>query len=110
MTKTTLIMVCLLWILPISASYALRCGSDLITEDDTQSQVRRSCGDPTEVADWVEHRLVRVYYSYSPIFEEIVKPIYIEEWIYNFGPQRFMRKLRFENGNLQNIKTLGYGY
>lgn len=109
MQKILFLIACLLTFFA-SPSYALRCGSDLVLEGETQSQVRTSCGDPTEVIDWVEHRLVRVHYPYSPVFEDIVKPVYIEEWVYNFGPQRFMRKLRFENGRLQTIKTLGYGH
>jgi hypothetical protein len=109
MTKIPLLIACLL-VLSTSPSYALRCGGDLILEGDTQSQVLASCGDPTEIVDWVEHRLIRVHYPYSSIFEEIIKPVYVEEWLYNFGPRRFMRKLRFENGHLEGLKTLGYGH
>jgi hypothetical protein len=101
--------VCLL-VLFASPSYALRCGGDLVLEGETQRQVRTSCGDPTEVADWVEYRTIRVDLPYSDGFEEITKPIHVEEWIYDLGPRRFIRKLRFENGYLKTIKSLGYGH
>ncbi|HIE82372.1 MAG TPA: DUF2845 domain-containing protein, partial [Dehalococcoidia bacterium] len=29
---------------------------------------------------------------------------------YNFGSRRFMRSIRFENGIVTSIETLGYGY
>ena len=36
--------------------------------------------------------------------------IAVETWTYNLGPSSFMRRLRFEDGELVNIETLGYGY
>jgi hypothetical protein len=38
-------------------------------------------------------------------FEEIQ----IEEWVYNFGSSRLKQYLRFENGELKEIKSLGRG-
>ena len=35
---------------------------------------------------------------------------FFEEWTYNFGPQQFMRILRFQNGRLMDIELGGYGY
>jgi hypothetical protein len=32
-----------------------------------------------------------------------------EEWVYNFGPSKFIRILRFRNGLLSEVKTGGYG-
>jgi hypothetical protein len=32
-----------------------------------------------------------------------------EEWTYDFGPQQFLRKLRFENGVLTKVTTAGKG-
>jgi hypothetical protein len=33
----------------------------------------------------------------------------IDVWIYDFGPQRFMEELTFENGILRQLRTLGRG-
>jgi hypothetical protein len=38
--------------------------------------------------------------------EEIV----VEEWTYNLGPRHLMRVFRLENGYVEEIKHLGYGY
>jgi uncharacterized protein YvpB len=34
----------------------------------------------------------------------------VEIWTYNFGPHKLMRRLRFDDGELVEIETLGYGY
>jgi hypothetical protein len=34
----------------------------------------------------------------------------IEEWTYNFGPNRFVRIFTFRNGSVTDIRTGGYGY
>jgi hypothetical protein len=36
--------------------------------------------------------------------------INIEEWTYNFGPDRFIQTLAFENGELVSITAGGYGF
>ena len=42
------------------------------------------------------------------LFRSVEVPV--ETWVYNFGPSKFMRKLRFEDGVLVEIKVLDYGY
>jgi hypothetical protein len=34
----------------------------------------------------------------------------VEVWTYNFGPDRFMQRIRFENGVIVRIESLGYGF
>ena len=34
----------------------------------------------------------------------------VETWIYNFGPQKLMQRVRLEAGIVVEVKTLGYGY
>ena len=34
----------------------------------------------------------------------------IESWIYNLGPNKLMRRIRFEDGIVVGFDTLGYGY
>jgi hypothetical protein len=33
-----------------------------------------------------------------------------EVWTYNFGPSRLMQRIRFENGVVVKIESLGYGF
>jgi hypothetical protein len=39
-----------------------------------------------------------------------VVEIPVEVWIYNLGPSKLMRQIRFEDGKVVEIETLGYGY
>jgi hypothetical protein len=78
-----------------SPAYAFRCGSHVITEGDTRSVLRRPLV-------WIGGRPVSV--------GESLIEIPVEVWIYNLGPSKLMRKLRFEDGVLVDIDTMGYGY
>ena len=108
------------WLLPLGltlaavspAHAAFRCGSHLVSEGDTRSEVIARCGDPTEIDQrsailrqpvvWVGGRP----YSVGNGLVEVP----VEVWVYNLGPSKLMRRLRFEDGLLVDIDTLGYGY
>src|SRR5690606_19532087 len=90
----------------------MRCGNKLIVDGATRSEVAAKCGEPTEVATMrsVFRRPViwsrgRPYY----IGEDFIE-IPVESWLYNFGPNKFMRRVIFEDGIVVEIETLGYGY
>jgi hypothetical protein len=95
---------------PASAD-GLRCGSKLVTTGDPRAKVRQFCGEPTDVQTRsILRRPVfnfggRVY-SYGDGYVEVP----IEIWTYNFGPYKLMREIRFVDGRVENIETLGYGY
>jgi len=86
-----------------------------------EEQVRRACGDPTTVRFLgtavrsahipTRRRLTpgisgdrNGYYGYYS--QEVV----LTEYVYNFGPRKFMRRLLFEGGVLVSIEKIGYGY
>lgn len=106
MKKSALLFGLLLW-LSAPPAWALRCGSQLVTLGDYKLQVLSKCGEPMFVDSRIEFRVVRLYGS-GLEFERYV-PVTIEEWTYNFGPNRFVRLLRFENGRLVSVESLGYG-
>jgi hypothetical protein len=95
-----------------SPAYAFRCGSHVISEGATRSEVAAKCGEPTEVDQrgailrrpvvWVGGRPVTV--------GDGLIEVPVEVWLYNLGPNKLMRRLRFEDGLLVDIDTLGYGY
>jgi len=95
-----------------SPAYAFRCGSHLITEGDTRSKVAAYCGDPTEIdrrSAILRRPLVWIGGRPVAVGENLIE-IPVEVWIYNLGPSKLMRKLRFEDGVLVDIDTMGYGY
>ena len=112
-------------ILAPTDALALRCGSFLIKKGDTQEKVVENCGEP------VEKKFVRyaqrpgvyprkrsgsslsVNGSQVSADEAYVwgsSEVRVEEWVFNFGPRKLMRKIRFGNGYVEEIKTLDYGY
>ena len=70
------------------------------------------CGEPAEVVTLrsVFRRPV-IWTNGRPYFvgEDFIE-VPIEAWIYNFGPNKLMRRVVFEAGVVVDIETLGYGY
>ena len=91
-----------------TSAWALRCGKNLVNVGDRKLEVLYRCGEPDLVDIWEEGRSGHFYYygHWYPNTGTVV----VEMWSYNFGPSRFMRILRFENGRLTRIETIGYGY
>ncbi len=95
------------------------CGSRLVAVGDSRFEVLRKCGEPSWRDAWQEERLERVggvpYFDGSPFYASrdpilVNVHVLIEEWVYNRGPSRFMRILRFENNRLIDIQVGDYGY
>jgi hypothetical protein len=117
--------ICLIGLSAVAMpAQALRCGQDLVPDSASFSEVRRICGQPTDIQQWTEYRSVGVFpspYSQRNVTPKgqhaaptyvtpIIVPVDIEEWTYNLGPNRFMRVLRFEGGRLRSINILERGY
>lgn len=110
MLRAVLVIAALLAASPASAAF--RCGSKIVTEGDTRSEVAVKCGEPTEVLTQKSVYRRPVIWSHGrPYFvgEDFIE-VPVESWIYNLGPNKLMRRLRFEGGLLAEIETLGYGY
>ena len=99
-------------LLACSPAFAFRCGNKLVSEGDSRSEVAAKCGEPTEVVTQgsVFRRPV-IWTSGGPYYigEDFVE-IPVETWLYNLGPNKFMRRVRFEGGIVTEIETLGYGH
>ena len=102
------------WILILGLSffnvaYGMRCGHKLIELGDYKEKVLELCGEP----EFVERRSKlagsTLYFPHRTLDIQQYEEIKIEEWVYNFGHSRLKQYLRFENGELKEIKTLGRG-
>jgi hypothetical protein len=90
---------------------AMRCGSRLVSDGDTRTAVRALCGEPSDI--YTRTILRRPHYNlhgrliyYGDGFIEVP----VEVWTYNLGPYKLMRRVRFVDGVVEDIETLGYGY
>jgi hypothetical protein len=88
------------------SAWALRCGSSLVNAGDYKLEVLRKCGEPAFADSRIELRYTKLYGTGLEFGQYV--PITIDEWVYDFGPNRFVQLLRFENGRLVDIQSLGY--
>ena len=95
-------------------AHAFRCGSRLVKEGMHESEVKAICGEPVS-----EQRLGYVLRSHFDrtrgsttrrYYGGYVREVLVTEMVFNFGPRKFMRKVRFEGGLVVLIDKIGYGY
>ncbi|MCB5196957.1 DUF2845 domain-containing protein [Deefgea salmonis] len=85
---------------------SLRCNQALIDVGDSMRRVEQYCGEPTEAQ---QYTMPLTYIDARGYRRNGGEQVYTE-WIYNFGPNRFMAKVRFIAGDVTQIHELGYGY
>jgi len=111
-------------LLPTNA-LAMRCGNQLIDKGDTQAKVLRYCGEPVQAQQRLGIRS-GVYRNSGTRFGGSPKTdlsfsrgyylpygrreVVVEEWVFNFGPNKFMRRVTFEDGIVEKVEELDYGY
>jgi len=105
-------IILVLGLLVAAPSFAsVRCGTRIITEGSTRSEVAAKCGEPDEV---VNHQSVFrrpvIWTRGRPYFigQDYIE-IPVESWIYNFGPNKLMRRVRMVAGKVDAIETLEHG-
>ncbi len=86
-------------------AFALRCGTRLIQVGDEKEEVEARCGPPFRKEVWEQELILTV----SDAVERS-RIVTVEEWVYNFGPNRLMMLLKFEGKRLKNIETRGRGF
>lgn len=98
----------------------MNCKNRIVSTGDTRYQVKSTCGDPDDASQRVEYRTVRGRVAgpctrqgdrivCSDTREQVVEVV-IDEWTYDFGKNRFLQHLTFEQGRLITVRTGGYGY
>jgi len=92
-----------------NAIFALRCGNSLVDIGDYKHDVYEKCGAPESIDTHTEVIGNTFHFPRRTIDLERYEEVQVETWIYNFGSMRFKQYLRFENGVLVKIKTLGRG-
>ena len=93
------------------ADSTLRCDNVLVSIGASNLEVLEKCGAPHQRESWETSRnqYVRQFYDYETerfiLPKLIVGPIQMERWTYNFGSNKFIRYLMFQNGTLIRIET-----
>lgn len=94
------------------AQAALRCGTQLASQGDSTVYVSKICGEPEFKQQRSVYRTLggKVVNGQRAAFGQETIEIIIDEWLYNFGPNRLQKKIIFENGRLESTESEGYGY
>ena len=111
-------------LLPLDAM-AMRCGNRLISKGDTQAKALKYCGQPVQTQAHLGLRSGMylnsssreggdpgkdLLYSRGHFIAYGRREVIVEDWVFNFGPDKFMRRVTFENGIVEKIEELDYGY
>jgi hypothetical protein len=80
------------------------CDDRVISVGDSKTDILIKCGEPFYRDAHQEEQKEQLPDSST---RTII--VTVEEWTYNFGPQRFTRIITFRNGQVVNIRTGGYG-
>jgi hypothetical protein len=104
--------ILVLGLLAASPAFAFRCGSKIVAEGDSRAEVAARCGEPVEIDTLRSvYRRPMIWANGRPYYiGEDFMEVPVESWVYNFGPNKLMRRVRFEGGIVTKIETLGYGY
>lgn len=90
-----------------AAADSMRCGSKLMTDGDPAAKVEAYCGPPVGIE---RREIVRSYSYHRGLPVRGSFEVSVELWTYNFGPYKLMYRLRFEDGLLVDVETLGHGF
>ncbi len=110
MKKSTTTWVLVLSLLTINASAAMRCGHKLVQLGDYKGDVLARCGEPESIENRTKIMGSTLHHPNRTLDIQQYEEIQIEEWVYNFGSSRLQQYLRFENGQLKEINSLGRGH
>ena len=120
------------------ASHAFRCGNQLVAEGDTRYEVKAICGVPDDATKRTYYRSIsnNAVIDCDPVRRHTVSSlgtspgnvggntarsclalvedkvavrIDVDVWLFDFGKNRFMQQVHFENGHVVHIEKLGYG-
>jgi hypothetical protein len=101
------VAVSLMWIPRTGHAASLRCGTALVADGASKADVVAKCGEPVSRESRAESEEVKTRDGDTSTKRVVQKTF--EEWTYNFGPNRLMQVVLFENGKLVDVKSAGYG-
>ncbi len=93
----------------LSHAASLRCGTNLVADGASKADVRHKCGEPMSKESRTETTEVKTKDEDSDTSTKKITEKKIEEWTYNFGPNRLMQVVVFENGVLVDVKSTTHG-
>lgn len=90
-----------------AAAQGMRCGVSLVAQGQWTYEVLEQCGEPVQA--YVKTVYLGVNDGYAIQGYAATASIVVEQWVYDLGPHKLKRLLRFEDGQLMRIETLDRG-
>jgi len=87
-------------------SDSMMCSGGIVSVGDIVLDVVRKCGQPT----YTSQREQKVVEWGDIPGERIITTVVIDDWIYNFGRDRFQYRVLLKNSRVWKIESLDYGY
>ncbi len=95
--------------IPVSASNfdsdSIFCNGRIISIGDPAGEVLQNCGLPA----YSTQREQQIFEQIGPGLI-VANTVIIDDWTFNFGPNRFQYRLILKNGRVARIEGLDYGY
>ena len=111
--------ICCVVMLISQPAHALRCGTRLVKDGMLEARVIELCGEPVsrrQLGFVLRPYILKVpagkpgIHSTRRGFSGYHQELLVTELVFNFGPRKLMRIIRFEGDRLTSIQTAGYGY
>jgi hypothetical protein len=87
-------------------AFALRCPDGIVAVGDHKVDVLDACGEPLSKDQVFENPGRVVDIGGEQVVQVLAVSIVVDEWIYEFSPQRFRQLLRFRNNRLVEVVVL----
>jgi Protein of unknown function (DUF2845) len=88
----------------------IRCGSRLLMIGDSSTELAALCDKPAQTQHSKGYRSGTTRAGVRSTDSNTDDLVNVDIWTYNFGPNKFMQRVRIEDGVIVAIDTLGYGY
>ena len=89
---------------------SMYCGNRIVARGTSSAELVAACGDPAQVTKGVIINGAAGLQPGTGAVSGSAEEVQVETWIYNFGPDRLMERIRIENGVVVDMQSMGYGY
>ena len=118
--RTMLLLLAAVGVSSSARADSLACDGRIVSSGDSRYEVKSVCGEPDDATQRIEYRTVSGRVAgpcervggklrCSQTREQVVEVV-IDEWVYDFGKNRFIEYLTFEQGRLTTVKEGSYGH
>jgi Protein of unknown function (DUF2845) len=109
--KTSIALLGLLLAPSLLFAESIRCGSQVIEKGSTSADLLQYCGNPAQVTkNGTVTGLTGNTHTAGGITSQETGDFEVETWVYDFGSNQLMERIRIENGIVVQIDSLGYGH